>query len=143
MDLKGLVNRYQTAMNAVSRGVNQIFKEKNDLDITADQFTTLQYIRKNQPCTSTEIAQKFGVGKSAVTAQINKLFDKGCIERNRDPNDRRIVYLTVTTAGIDIVESLEAQLYEKLGKQLSHFSREDIEKFIGLLEELAGMMEKE
>ncbi|MCJ7841453.1 MarR family transcriptional regulator [Lederbergia sp. NSJ-179] len=142
MELKELVDRYQAAMNSVYRGVNQILKEKIDPEITTDQFSTLQYIRNNGRCTSTEIAQKFGIGKSAVTAQINKLYDKGFIERKRDEKDRRIVYLNLTQTGKELVELSETKLYPEIYKQLAHFNIEDIQKFIGLLEELAKLMEE-
>ncbi|WP_430787929.1 MarR family winged helix-turn-helix transcriptional regulator [Virgibacillus flavescens] len=142
MDIYVLIKRYQTAMNTVYRSVNSILKEKIHSEITTDQFSTLQYIRNNENCTSTEIALEFGVGKSAVTAQINRLFDKELIERNRDASDRRNVYLTITPKGKHLVEYTEKELYAAIGDQLSHFNKEEITQFIQSLEKLAGMMDK-
>lgn len=142
MDIYVLINRYQTAMNSVYRSVNSILKEKIHSDITTDQFSTLQYIRNNKKCTSTEIANEFGVGKSAVTAQINRLFDKGLIERTRDQADRRNVYLNVTNKGVNLVEFTEKELYAAVGDHLSHFDKEEITMFIQSLEKLASLMDK-
>lgn len=137
-----LIDRYQSAMNTIYRGVNNILKEKIHSDITTDQFSTLQYIRNNGKCTSTDIAHAFGVGKSAVTAQVNRLFDKDLIERNRDQSDRRNVYLHVTTNGLKQVDFIEKEMYEVIGEQLLHFDKEEITMFIHSLEKLANVMDK-
>lgn len=129
-------------MNTIYRGVNSILKEKIHSDITTDQFSTLQYIRNNQKCTSTEVANEFGVGKSAVTAQINRLFDKELIERNRDQADRRNVYLHVTPKGLELIDFTEKEVYAVIGDQLSHFDKEEVTMFIQSLEKLANVMDK-
>ncbi|MEN2767777.1 MarR family winged helix-turn-helix transcriptional regulator [Ornithinibacillus xuwenensis] len=143
MQMKELIERYQTAMNQVYRRVNILLKEKIHSDITSDQFATLHYITKNEKCTSTDIANEFGVGKSAVTAQINRLFDKGLIERDRDDNDRRVIYLHVTDKGIDFVEFTEKALFSELEKYLTNFDQEEIYTFIHSLEKLAKVMNEE
>ncbi|MFD2042834.1 MarR family winged helix-turn-helix transcriptional regulator [Ornithinibacillus salinisoli] len=142
MDLKNIVDRHQAAMNSIYRRVNVILKEKIHSDITTDQFSTLDYIRKHEQCTSSDIAHEFGIGKSAVTAQINRLYDKGLIERIRDEKDRRVVYLNVTEKGIDFVNFTEKALHKELGSYLSGFSQEEIQSFITLLERLATVMEE-
>ncbi|MDY0395923.1 MarR family winged helix-turn-helix transcriptional regulator [Virgibacillus halophilus] len=141
LELEELVNRYQIAMNTVYRGVNTLMKDKISTEITIDQFPTLQYIASHQDCTSTEIAAIFGIGKSAVTAQINRMFEKGFLTRTRDANDRRIVYLSTTKAGEQLVSQTERTLYQCLGPVLGNFTEQDIHHFLELLEKLAHLME--
>src|SRR5690606_6486620 len=137
MELKVLVERYQTAINQVYRRINIILKEQIHADITTDQFSTLHYIFKNNTCTSTDIAGEFGVGKSAVTAQINRLYEKELIERNRDDTDRRVVYLSVTPKGTEFIVQTEKALFEVIGKYLQNFNEDEIYTFIHSLEKLA------
>ncbi|WP_077324937.1 MarR family winged helix-turn-helix transcriptional regulator [Virgibacillus siamensis] len=143
MELKKLIGRYQDATNSIYRNVNIMMKEKIHSDITTDQFSTLQYIQQHEKCTSTEIAQTFGVGKSAVTAQITRLYEKGLIKRVRDQKDRRNVYLYVTEKGIDLITYTEKEIYAEIGKYLGHFEEEEITTFIHSLEKLAAIMERE
>ncbi|MGY0693818.1 MarR family winged helix-turn-helix transcriptional regulator [Virgibacillus sp. FSP13] len=143
MKLRDLINRHQDAMNTIYRNVNIIIKEKIHSDITTDQFSTLQYIQNHEKCTSTEIAHSFGIGKSAVTAQINRLFDKGLIERVRDEKDRRNVYLHVTTKGAGLVDYTENEVYDAIGTHLAHFDDQEILTFIHSLEKLANAMDNE
>lgn len=142
MELKILIDRYQTAINTVTRSINNTLKDKVHADITTDQFGTLHYIHTHDSSTSTEIAQAFGIGKSAVTAQINRLFDKGLVERKRDEKDRRIVYLGVTDKGAEFIDFTEVELHKVLGKHLSHFDKDEIHTFIEALEKLAKLMEE-
>ncbi|MFS0671858.1 MarR family winged helix-turn-helix transcriptional regulator [Ornithinibacillus sp. 179-J 7C1 HS] len=143
MELKELIERYQSSINQVYRSVNLILKDKIQSDLTSDQFSTMHFIYKKQRCTSTEIANEFGIGKSAVTAQITRLYDKGLIVRNRDDDDRRVIYLHVTEKGIEFVENTEKALFQELGTYLSHFDDEEIYMFIHTLEKLAKKMKEE
>jgi len=143
MELKELIERYQTAINQVYRRVNLILKDKIHSDITTDQFSTLHYIIKNAKCTSTDVANEFGIGKSAVTAQINRLVDKELIERERDEEDRRVVYLHVTEKGVNFVNYTEKALYGVLGDYLKNFEKDEIYTFIQSLEKLAKIMNDE
>ncbi|WP_010650195.1 MarR family winged helix-turn-helix transcriptional regulator [Oceanobacillus massiliensis] len=141
MDLKSLVARYQNASNAIYRSLNVILKEKVHSDITTDQFSTLNQILKQEQCTSTDIASAFGIGKSAVTAQINRLHAKGLIKRKRDEADRRVIYLSVTDKGKEFVEYTQDKVYSYIGEHLSHFEEEEIIEFMRSLEKLANLME--
>lgn len=143
LELKQLIERYQSAMNQVYRRVNVILKEKIHSDITTDQFSTLQYIFKREKCTSTEIAHEFGVGKSAVTAQINRLEDKGLIERARNHKDRRVVYLHATDKGKEFITYTEKALFDVLGTYLKNFEEDEIYTFIHSLERLANIMNED
>ena len=46
-----------------------------------------------------EIADILSVAKSAVTKTVDRLEDRGLLDRERDPGDRRIVYATLTAQG--------------------------------------------
>ncbi len=142
MEIRELVGRYQTAMNTVYRSVHTILKERIDSEVSIEQFSTLQYIHTHKNCTSTEIAQTFAIGKSTVTAQVNRLFDKKLIERIRDNNDRRNVYLHLTDKGVELVNDTEEKLYAAIGEHLASFDEQEILSFIQSLEKLAAKMEK-
>ncbi|HEY4600047.1 MAG TPA: MarR family transcriptional regulator [Cerasibacillus sp.] len=142
MNFKELASRYQIAISAVYRKINQIMKEKVHEDITTDQFSTLQYVLQNQPCTSTEIANAFGIGKSAVTNQVNRLYKKGLIHRIRDESDRRNIYLKVTDEGKELVNFTETEIVRAFTPLLSQFEDDEIKGFIQSLERLARLMDE-
>lgn len=142
LELQKYLDRYQVAFNTIYRSVNTTIKEHVHDDITTDQFSVLQHIHRQQTSTSTEIANTFGVGKSAITALVNRLFEKKLIVRKRDQKDRRVVYLSLTEKGIELVKQTEDEVYRFISEKLSHFSESDVEAFLNALEKLANLMEE-
>ena len=141
MELQQIIDRYQIAFNTIYRSVNTTIKEHVHDDITTDQFSILQHIHRQHASTSTEIANTFGVGKSAITALVNRLFEKDLIIRERDQKDRRIVYLSLTEKGTELVKQTQAEVYRFISDKLSNFSENDVEAFLNALEKLANLME--
>ncbi|HLQ74325.1 MAG TPA: MarR family transcriptional regulator [Bacillota bacterium] len=110
-------------------------------DITTEQFTFLQFIHEEQTVTASEIAQVFGVGRSAITAVVNRLEQKELIVRKRNETDRRIVHISLTRKGKKVVLATEEEINRFINEQLAHFNVEDIEKFLLALEQLSQSME--
>ncbi|MBO8157532.1 MAG: MarR family transcriptional regulator [Bacillaceae bacterium] len=136
-----LVDRYENAKNAVYRKMSYIMQRKVHQDLTSDQFATLRFIQYHQPCTSSRIAEEFSIGKSSVTAQINRLFKMGYITRKRDEKDRRVVYLSLTKKGEELIHMINENLYDVLGDILSNFKDEEIQTFIKLYEKFAKIVD--
>ncbi|RDU38995.1 MarR family transcriptional regulator [Neobacillus piezotolerans] len=109
-------------------------------DLTNDQHYVLRYIRKKGECTSTELAEVFGVNKSAITAIITRLTDKGLVKRTRDEGDRRIVYLALTDEGINLFENAEQRIHALVEKMITKFEQEEITAFINTYEKLLGIL---
>ncbi|WP_026571853.1 MULTISPECIES: MarR family winged helix-turn-helix transcriptional regulator [Sediminibacillus] len=141
-ELNDLIDIYTSAMNEVNRRVNILMNEQVHQELTSDQFGTLRFVHKNQPCTSSDIADEFSIGKSAVTAQVNRLVERGFVNRERDENDRRIVYLTLTDSGVHTMNQGREKLYEVLGEILSEFKTEEIGQFIQTLDKLVHILRK-
>lgn len=64
------------------------------------------------------------------------------IERTRDENDRRQVYLTMTEHGKSVYSTSEKQMQEVISPYLFHFEDHDIERFITMFEKLAFLMQE-
>lgn len=140
MELETYIHKYQTAFQRIYRSVNDMIKQHVHEDITTDQFQILQFIKQHEQVTSTQIAQTMGVGKSAITALVNRLVQKEFIERKRNEADRRVVYLRLTDNGNNVVTATEKELYQFIEDKLSHFPVEDIEGFLHALEKLSDLM---
>lgn len=146
MDLNKMaqwIERYETARFNVNTSLNAVFKQQIDPHLTLEQFLLLCNIKKFEKCTPTEMSDLFCVNKSAITAMITRLENKGLIERIRDSKDRRVVYLTLTKSGQEVCEIGKLNITKEVGKYLSQFSELEIETFLGSFEKLAGLMQKE
>ncbi|GIP35737.1 MarR family transcriptional regulator [Paenibacillus sp. J2TS4] len=136
------IQRYKSAHFVVNKRINLIIRDNIEDGLTIEQHSLLCYIGEIKLCTPTELADFFGVGKSAITAIVTRLEDKGLIERVRDHKDRRVVYLSLTDKGEQIIESAEDKIEKQIGAYLQYFSEEEIEAFIHSYEMLADLMQK-
>jgi DNA-binding MarR family transcriptional regulator len=87
-------------------------------------------------CTSSELAEVFDVQKSAITAIIQRLWEKGLIQRTRDEKDRRVVYLTLTDKGKELYDKAEERIYRLVESLLTQFDQSEIQQFIETFEKL-------
>ena len=136
------INRYLDAYLVVTRQISSKIKERIAEGLTSDQFLILRLIKGQELCTSTYLAEAVCVGKSSITAIINRLVEAGMIERIRDENDRRQVYLSLTELGEVSHQMADKQVKEVISPYLFHFMEEDIEKFITMFEKLAFLMQE-
>lgn len=135
------INRYNQAFQGIYRSINNMMKQHVHTDITTDQFTVLQFIFQHDKVTPSQMAQALGVGRSSITALVNRLVDRNMIKRERNKDDRRIVYLDLTDKGMHVVKETEEKIYRFLGDKLAHFPIEDIEGFLLSIEKLAILMD--
>ncbi|WP_066291171.1 MarR family winged helix-turn-helix transcriptional regulator [Bacillus sp. FJAT-29937] len=134
--IKDLIDKYIELSFSVQRKAECLVKEQIGSDLTNDQHYTLRYIRKVGSCTSSELAEKFYVQKSAITAIISRLWEKGLIQRTRDENDRRVVYLTLTDKGNELFTQTEERVYNLVESFITQFDQAEITQFMKTYEKL-------
>lgn len=136
---------YERYMAAFFKVTKQMYNElKNGLGdvLTIEQYQLIGYIASRGNVTSTELSDVFSVGKSSITAITTRLTDREILKRNRDDQDRRIVYLSLAEYGEELYARTRRQILEVISKYMVHYSMEEIEGFIQTFEKLANMMEK-
>ncbi|MDN4076099.1 MarR family winged helix-turn-helix transcriptional regulator [Fictibacillus terranigra] len=134
-----IFGRYEAASFTVNKRFGSLVKEKLQDVLTIDQQMTLSYIKRFGSCTTTELAEAFCVNKSAITAIVTRLNEKGYIHRDRDEKDRRIVYLRLTEEGEKVFQWADEKVFEVVSPYLKIFSEEEIETFLKLYEKLASV----
>ncbi|NWL88981.1 MULTISPECIES: MarR family winged helix-turn-helix transcriptional regulator [unclassified Paenibacillus] len=140
--LRQLVERYMAAYFVLFKKLNVQIGEVIQDDATLDQYQIIDYIATHENGTSTELAEAFSVGKSSITAIITRLVDKGIVERTRDVQDRRVVYLSLTEHGRMIYSKMQGSIMDMLSAYVAHFSAEEIDGFIRPFEKLAKLVEE-
>lgn len=135
-NIKDLVDRYITVSFSVEKKAASLVKNQIGSDLTNDQHFTLRYINQVGSCTSSELAEVFDVKKSAITAMITRMWEKGLIQRTRDENDRRVVYLTLTEKGNDLYVKAEEKIHNLVESLINRFDQAEIQQFIETFEKL-------
>jgi len=79
--------------------------------LTAAQLMAMRYLLDGGPATVGSVARAIGASLSSTTGLIDRLEQLRLVERNRSPNDRRTVTVTVTHEGRRVVgEILEDRI---------------------------------
>lgn len=134
--IQELVDQYISLSFSVNKIAETMVKAQIGSDLTNDQHYTLRYINKVGTCTSSELAEVFDVKKSAITAIITRMWEKGLIQRTRDENDRRVVYLTLTEKGNDLFLQTEERIHALVESFITRFDQSEIIQFLKTYEKL-------
>lgn len=100
-------------------------------DLTALQWKPLHAIATGRASTAIECARIMNVDAGSVTRMVDRLENKGLVERVRDPADRRLIRLGLTAAGRDaasVVPDELHQLNEDLLNGLGPTAREQLKR---------------
>src|SRR3954447_7895113 len=74
-----------------------------------------------------ELAQHMGIEPPTLVRQLDKLAEDGLVERRPDPDDRRVVRVVVTPAGLARLRELHAVVHELDDEVRGILTKRDVE----------------
>jgi DNA-binding MarR family transcriptional regulator len=99
-------------------------------ELTIPQLRALTIVSDDADCTMGELARALEISLSAATGLADRLVQQGLLEREFDPDDRRLVCLRLTHAGEHALEAcrhertrrVHAALHGLSAKQQAHIA---------------------
>ena len=76
------------------------------LGVTTGQLGVMEALMHLGPLTQTELGRKLLRSGGNVTTVIDNLERRGLVERQRNPDDRRVVTVTLTGTGRELIEQI-------------------------------------
>jgi DNA-binding MarR family transcriptional regulator len=106
-------------------------------DLTAQQYNALRLLRSAYPQKVATLALSGQLVSRApdITRLLDKLFERGFIERYRPEEDRRSVQVGITETGLELLNDLSVEVRECHERQLGHMRAEDLAQMVQLLRE--------
>lgn len=101
--------------------------------ISPKQFILLRVLHQRGRSTVSELANILKQSNSATTIALNRLVKAGFIDRVRDEQDRRVVWVTLSEKAVPLIESLLSRRRVLLSKLLENLSDEEIVQFTHFL----------
>jgi DNA-binding MarR family transcriptional regulator len=80
-----------------------------------------------------DLADRLGVTSAAVTQFTDGLVEKGLLDRQVDPDDRRGIHLALTKKALATFQTLRKYHFNRIRPFFDDFSDEELEQFIHLL----------
>jgi len=104
-------------------------------DLTPQQYNVLRLLRAVHPRTlpTLALADRLVSRAPDITRMLDKLEDRRLINRDRPRENRRVVRIGVTTAGLALLRAIAGPLRECHSRQLGHMTPANLRKLSGLL----------
>lgn len=110
--------------------LDQLF-EREDINFT--QWRVLMCLRDGTANTCADISRELAHDKGSMTRLVDQLEERGFLKRQRDADDRRVVFLVLTAAGRAAVNRLVPKLVDYYNALLADFSPQDVKLLTQLL----------
>lgn len=95
--------RVITAVNRLSRRLTRWYdRQLADLDATSGEWTVLEQLARSPegaPLTPSQLAEAANVAPSSMTHRLDRMAERGMVERSADPDNRVRVRVRLTDAG--------------------------------------------
>jgi DNA-binding MarR family transcriptional regulator len=104
-------------------------------DLTPQQYNALRLLRGVHPDTlaTLDLANRLVSRAPDITRLLDKLEQRGYVVRDRQADNRRVVRVGITEAGIKLLRELREPLRRCHQRQLGHLSQEKLQALITLL----------
>lgn len=123
-----------TFLSPLHRATRQIglwFEERMPAGVAASEGHLLTYLVPYGPCPVSELVRVFGMKHSTMTSVLDRLEERGLVERKANPEDKRSFLIGLTRKGQStaarvnvLVEEIEREIGKRLTKQeLAGFQR--------------------
>ncbi|GFE88100.1 MarR family winged helix-turn-helix transcriptional regulator [Steroidobacter agaridevorans] len=131
-----LIKRSQRLMQERIEG---LFEQQN---FTLQQWAVLMYLRDGLATTTADMCRNLHHDSGAMTRLVDQLESRKLIERRRSADDRRVVELSLTEAGAEVLDTLIPTACDALNSALDGFTREEVKTLQSMLRRLIGRMEE-
>ena len=131
--------RVESTIMATARAIRQSYDQRfNDLDLNLSEASVLAYVAEHGALTQTQIAKSLGLGRAATGALIDVLEDRALVQRQTNPDDRRVWLVEITIAGKELVEEVYVR-DQVLRKQLRNgITRQERQQLAAVLVRLGN-----
>lgn len=101
---------------------------KNKLSIT--EFSVLEVLFYQGKQTIQQIGTRILISSGSMTYVIDKLEQKGIIKRNDCKEDRRVIHITLTPEGMDMMENIMPKYQDMVDSFFEDLTEDDSELMI-------------
>jgi DNA-binding MarR family transcriptional regulator len=109
--------------------------------VSVPQLSCLLALNEHGPLPPSQIAKHIMVNSSTVTGIIDRLEQKGFVERSRISPDRRVITISLTDRGKELARHAPPPLQKKNVDGLNRLPEQEVERIVQALTKLAYMLD--
>lgn len=142
LDLNNISNNLYMLLLSLNRQIFNPHELSKKFNIPHSHIKVLFYLLHHGPKPISSLAKELCVSKPNMTPVIDKLVYDGLVTRDYDPNDRRVIIISITQKAIDLIKSSEMYIKKLLNDKLSHLNDDDLVAFSNSLDSLLTIIKK-
>jgi DNA-binding MarR family transcriptional regulator len=103
--------------------------------LTAQQYNALRILRAARPgrVPTLTLAARLVSRAPDITRLLDRLVERGLVDRERPAANRRTVLVGITDAGVDLLETLATEVRQCHERQLGHLEPHEMRALVDLL----------
>lgn len=138
------IDQVLTSLRRVIRAIDLHSKQLvKTASVTGPQLRLLQLIRSQGDATASELSDAMSLSQATVTSILDRLEDRGLIERIRSQTDKRKVHPCLTESGNALLDKAPTALQDDFVRKFDQLQSWEQHMIIASLQRLAGMMDAE
>jgi DNA-binding MarR family transcriptional regulator len=143
-DRKKLIEKSVESIYAIkSKIVAEMHLYFNVMQITHSQWIVLQLVKKNVNTSIKDLAGILGITSSATTQIVDSLVNKELLFRKRNPEDRRVIKVTLTEKSNIQLDSLKSKSFSTLSSLFDALNDDELLKYCELSNKITGNISEE
>jgi DNA-binding MarR family transcriptional regulator len=140
--VKELMEIFQTLPQELKKFAPDKTNVGNKFGITGVQLMTLHFIKHNDNCKISDIANFLSVSPPDATRIVETLVKKEFVERINDEKDRRIIRLKTTRKGKKVFETLKEELAVSFSIILKKMNEQDAKALLKGMKSLSHVLKE-
>lgn len=140
MDLKHLPGHLARRFHQISTTLFDVEMSRAGLALTPVQFAALVALRDCPDVDQATLAATIAYDRTTIGGVIDRLAEKGMVERYSDPSDRRCKRLKLAPAGHDALAIAEPLVARSQQELVSSLSATEQEQLLGLMQKVVDAL---
>ena len=135
-----VVKMLKQIMDSIKQNIEQEFKE---LNLTGTQGMLMGTLAHGGEMKISDLSEHMGLSNSTVSGIVDRLEKQGFLERRRSKEDRRVVYVTVTSEFKKKAKNHFDRVEKKVNDIINEATQQEVDKIYEGLDILKELMERQ
>jgi DNA-binding MarR family transcriptional regulator len=115
-------------MPAIMQFVRAEMRNQPDPSLSVTQLRALSFLDRNPNLSLSEVADYIGITRASTSTMIDRLVQRGLVDRQEDPKERRHVMLKLTQTGSDRLAQMRNIIRQTITTLFDQLTPEELEQ---------------
>ncbi len=135
--MKKCSNRPYLVLMQTSKAVQDRMKlELAKVSLNITEFSVLEVLYHKERQTIQQIGSSILISSGSMTYCLDKLEQRGLVNRSNCPNDRRAIYVGLTDQGMNLMKQIMPKHQELINDLFASLGPDEAENIVQLLEKI-------